>query len=59
MRQKMNNLTPQNLEQAFKYLDNLNMELPPELAELSDLEWLAVELIFQQLKLEKENSLVH
>ena len=41
----MNNLTPKNLESAFQYLEDPQMELPETLKELTELEVLAAKHI--------------
>ena len=56
----LDKLTQEQLELALRYLvDPKQKEPPPSLPELSQLEWLAVHCLLQELKDERRHSPLH
>ena len=53
----LDNLSPQQIEQAFQWLsDPIKLRPPQELRELSQVEWFLLERMLHGLLLEKEQN---
>ena len=58
-KQMLDKLTPQQVEQAFQWLDSPVQSYPPEeLKSLSEVEWFLLERMLQGLLAEKEQNRV-
>ena len=56
----MDQLTQQEIEALFKYLENpMSHEFPEELKKVSELELLGIQLMLQNLLEEKRHSQIH
>jgi hypothetical protein len=53
------NLSLEELELALKFLDSPEEYPPQELEELTELEWLSLEILAHRLKQEQQASPVH
>jgi hypothetical protein len=56
----MKQLSPKDLEKALKYLDNpWEEKLPPELKELTELDWEVLQIMFNNLQDERAHAQLH
>ena len=55
----MQELTLEQLQLAMQYLEDLSMELPEELKDVSDLQLISVEVLLESLKQEKKQATLH
>ena len=56
----LDNLSPQQIEQAFKWLDSpVKSPPPPELENLSHLEWYLLDNLLQRLLKERQQNRLH
>jgi hypothetical protein len=55
----MKDLSPQQIEMIFQYLENPWEDEPKEFQSLSELEVMSLQLILDQLKWERQDAVLH